>query len=148
MEPASDARSVPASWVRSTGEPFGAWGGDYQRSCTWARMRSSYTRSRSASWESDSGAIEAAATLPRTWVDVAGAGDHRGDAGLVDHPAQRERRGRDGVTGDLGDLAGRRDAHLERDAGEGLPHVERLAVPVEVPVVVGRERRSTRRTCR
>ena len=45
------------------------------------------------------------------------------------------------VAGDLGDLPGGGDADVEGHAGEGLADVEGLAVAVEVPVVVGGERR-------
>ena len=79
----------------------------HQRSCTWARMRSSYTRSRSASWESVSGCEGRRGHVATDLRDVAGAGDDGGDAGLVDDPAQGEGGRRDVVAGDLGDLPGR-----------------------------------------
>ena len=104
-------------------------------------MRSSYTRSRSASWESVSGCERRGGDVATDLGDVAGARDDGGDAGLVDHPAQGEGRRGDVGSGDLGDLPGRGDADVERDAGERLADVEGLPVPVEVPVVVGGERR-------
>src|SRR5262249_56169915 len=68
-----------------------------------------------------------AGVLPRLF-DVPRAGDHRGDAGLLDDPAQRDLgRGSPGRH-QGGELARGVHAGVEVHPGEGLPHVERLAV--------------------
>src|SRR5690606_33429873 len=67
-----------------------------------------------------------------------GPGDDAGDAVLGGDPREghlRRRRLWDEESGGRGELRGGTDAGLVVDAGERLADVERLAVPVEVPVV-------------
>src|SRR3954470_4950954 len=138
VEPASDARSVPASWVRSKGVPFGGRAGlpaVVHVGADALVVHPLEVGQLRVGQRCHRGGRDVAAHLG----DVAGTRDHGGDARLVDDPAQRERGGRHAVAGDLGALAGRGDPDVERDAGERLPHVERLAVPVEIAVVVGRK---------
>src|SRR4051794_35460817 len=110
--PASDARSVPASWVRSTDGPFGEGlpavvhvGADalvveplevgQLRVCQSRQVRRLRVRAGLA--------------------DVARAGDHRGDSRLLDDPAQRD-RGRCPVAGDVDELPRGGDPDLVGDA--------------------------------
>src|SRR4051794_5678452 len=71
--------------------------------------------------------------------DVAGAGDDGGHAGLVDDPPQRQLGRGHALRREGGELLRGGDPGFEVDAGERLPHVERLAVAVVVAVVVGGE---------
>src|SRR4249919_2493292 len=66
-----------------------------------------------------------------------GTGDHRGDPGLVDDPAQRGLRGRHSVTSDRGELACGIHPGVVVDAGEGLADIELFAMAVVGAVVVG-----------
>src|SRR3954467_1140751 len=135
--PASGARREPASCVRSKAVPFGKGLPAVVDVRADALVVEPLEVGQLGVGEGrQGGGGDVAAHL----LDGAGAGDDRRDAGLVDHPAQRERR-RGGLPGDRGHLAGGIDPDLEGDPGEGLTDVEGLAVPVEVPVVVGRERR-------
>src|SRR4051794_23795676 len=134
--PASEARSVPASWVRSTVGLSGKCGSP------------AVVHVRADALVVEPLEVGQLGVCQRRQIrrlrigaglrDVPGPGDDRGDPGLLDHPAQRDGARRP-VAADLHELAGRRDADLVRHAGEGLAHVEGLAVPVEVPVVVGGE---------
>ena len=76
---------------------------------------------------------------------VARPGDHGADAGLLDHPAERGLGGRGAVRGQGGELTRRLHAGVEVHAGEGLPGVEGLAVPVVAAMVV--RRRTWSRGC-
>src|SRR5436305_2158520 len=77
----------------------------------------------------------------RRLFGAARAGDDRADAGLIDHPAQRELSQRRPWVEQRFELASGGDADIEGYASEGLAHVEGFAVTVEVTVVVGAERR-------
>src|SRR5215213_7522233 len=140
VEPASDARSVPASWVRSKEVPFRGRAGSPAVVHVGADalvVHALEVGELGVGQRCEGRGGDVAADLG----DVAGAGDHGGDAGLVDDPAEGEGGGRDVGTGDLGHFTRRGETDVERHAGERLADVEGLTVPVEVPVVVGREGR-------
>jgi len=74
-------------------------------------------------------------------LGIAGSGDDGRDSRLVDDPPQGERGGGSRLGDGAAQLPDRLEAHLVRDAGEGLADVERLAAAVVGAVVVRRERR-------
>src|SRR5688572_7980557 len=89
--PASDARSVPASWVRSTGLILLAGGGKGQGlpavvdvGADALVVQTLEVGQLGVGQRSEGGGGDVAPDLG----DVAGAGDDGGDAGLVDDPAQ------------------------------------------------------------
>src|SRR4051794_8335816 len=136
--PASVARSAPASWVRSTEEPFG---GKELPAVVHVRADALVVHPLEVGELGvGEGRHRGGRNVAADLRDVARPGDHAGDARLIDHPAQGEGGGRHGDAGDLGDLTGGRDAHVEGNTGERLPDVEGLAVAVVVPVVVCGER--------
>ena len=138
-------RSPKRCWPPSRAAPFPSAPvsreSSYQRSCTCARISGRRRRAPRPAARRSSGGQVGGGGVAAGLLGVAGAGDDRGHAGLVDDPAQRELRHRRRPAAiSAAQLADRREADVEVDAGEGLAHVERLAVPVVGAVVVGGER--------